>query len=192
MYYVWTKDVMQARKFAHFKAEPEGFDDEAWTVGRPLTAPPPVLRLRSDAGRPTALSDVLLTTVELQAFSPRLCQLLAEARVTNLELFPIVVTNHKTGAVSGDYRAANIIGRVACVDLEASLVAYFPESRDVQSLEEFEVLEERIPVLPEANGKPLMFRLAEERSIILVHESIKETCERAGITGVRFVAPRDF
>ena len=41
-------------------------------------------------------------------------------------------------------------------------------------------------------GGRLMFRLAENTSAILVHRSVRDAIEAAGIEAVRFVEPADF
>jgi hypothetical protein len=59
-------------------------------------------------------------------------------------------------------------------------------------LEHFRLHEEKIKPDQEIEGIPFLFRLAEFPLLILVEESVKNRLEKEGITGVKFIAPRDY
>src|SRR4051812_40856415 len=111
MYYVWRKDTRLTKKFAHFRKEPAGYKAADWISGAELKSAPPNLTLLSDAETPQALSDLLLTSAQLQVFSPRLVKVLASLGATNLQYFPVTIQNQDTGARREDYVAANIVGK---------------------------------------------------------------------------------
>jgi hypothetical protein len=46
--------------------------------------------------------------------------------------------------------------------------------------------------LPGMTERPRIFRLAEHAALVLAHPSVKEACERAGITGVGFTPTTEY
>lgn len=194
MYYVWEKDFRLTSKFACFNKEPDGYSIDVWPRGESLLHDPPHLTLETDEDRPTALSDLLLTSssYDLQFFSPKLVRLFDRIGVKNIAYYPVTVINHETGDAITNYKAAHIIGKIPCLDIQNSKYEYFSDSEDIMFLEEFTIFEEKITPLREGGEKPLIFRLAEFEYIIVVAEIIKSECEKEGITGVKFTKPSEY
>jgi hypothetical protein len=192
MYYVMEMDTRLTAKFIYFRNEPAGFKGSLWRTGERLKAPPAQMTLIAEDEKPTALSDMLLTSADLHVYSPKLMGTLGSAGVSNMEYFPIIVVDKKRGVTRDDYRVANIVGNVACLDVANSSVDTFEDGKGYRSVEEFSLLEDRIRPLPGMKNPPLIFRLAEFQYHVIAHESLKAACERDGITGVRFVRTQDF
>lgn len=191
MYYVWKKDHKLSVKYAHFGVEPEGFDIDFWTSGKKLNQNPSSTIITMDEDRPTELTDLLLTSFNIQIFSPKLIQIFKDMGIENIEYYPVIIINPETGDTNETYKAVRIIGEIACLDVANSECEYFTDG-ELLDVTEFRLHEEKIKPTSEMTGTPFIFRLAEFPFIILVEESVKERLEKERITGVKFVAPIDY
>jgi hypothetical protein len=108
---------------------------------------------------------------------------LRQAGVDNVQYFDAVLRDPRNGTEFTDYKAYNIIGLVACADMEAS--KRMGISNSVMGDVDFESL-----VIDETRtGGLLLFRLAENVGATVVHEKVKEAIEAAGIPGFVFYGP---
>jgi hypothetical protein len=82
---------------------------------------------------------------------------------------------------SGDYRIANVVGLVSCVDSEAS-------SLDLSEDGAILFADRLVRDVRRARGLPL-FRLAEHPATLMLHDSLKRALEQGHISGVEFLAP---
>jgi hypothetical protein len=192
MYYVLEMNTKLTSKFIYFRKGPAGLDIEAWQTGNKFESPPAALTMEAEDEIPSELSDLLLAKVELHVCSPKLMVTLAAAGVTNIEYFPVTVVDKKRGITRTDYRAANILGAVACLDVDNSKVDTFTNGSGYSSVEEFSLLEDQIKPLPSMKSPPLLFRLAEFTYHVIAHQSLKDAFERDGITGARFIPTQDY
>ena len=114
--------------------------------------------------------------------SVELVEVLAEAGVNNLELFDAVLHDPVSGRDFSNYKAFNVVGKVAAADMEASTRMGVSNSTLISV--DFDSL-----VLDEGKCFGLkLFRLAEQVGAIVVDESIKSAIERSGIPGIFFYA----
>ncbi|HTR55268.1 MAG TPA: DUF1629 domain-containing protein [Kofleriaceae bacterium] len=96
------------------------------------------------------------------------------AGVDNIQTFPAILTDSRTGAQCTDYSTVNVIGLVACANVPASDtspladVAYF----------------HKLVIDPKRTGGLLLFRLAESQSEIIIHEKVARAIEAAQFEGV--------
>ncbi len=188
MYYVWEKALQLEDEFAFFSNEPPGFDTALWISGERIVAPP-TIELVGDSNSPTTLSDVLLTGFELEVLSPRLVSLLADMGIQNVQYLPITIIDRKTKNKETSYRIANILGAICCLDLDNSDYRRAPGSTVFLRVSEFRIHTDKIVALPGMREPPLLFRLGEFKWHILVHESVKEACTKAKISGLKFTPP---
>ena len=132
-------------------------------------------------GLPTEIEDL-----GIPIMSKRLCDVLLNAGVDNLELFPAKLKNNQTSQVF-DYYVYNILGLVAAMDLQKSAYETYKGEKPVAdtAIHELVIDESKVYDL-------LFFRLAENVSTIVVHESIKLAIESAGIETVSFIKPEDY
>lgn len=118
--------------------------------------------------------------------SDELHQVLSGAGVSNLDVYEAVLKSADGSAVITGYKAFNLIGMVEAADLAASRFSPENPSRFVDA--SFDSL-----VLDNARlGGLRMFRLAEFSSAVLVHRSVKEAIEAAGVTHINFLKPAEF
>jgi hypothetical protein len=95
-------------------------------------------------------------------FIKELYQAFVAAGVDNLETYPAVIINPDTGAEHHNYLVVNVIGLVACADMQASQYAELADSYVFRQL----------VIHPERTGGALMFRLAESPPRILISDQV--------------------
>jgi hypothetical protein len=180
-FYVFDQDLL-VRNAATLGSLPDTLDPLACIQGTALAAPPSPLRLRlSEAGGDTP-GDIVQPFATV--YSDRLCRALTDFGVDNVQLFPVELEHPRTGRVVSDYRLANIVGRVACVDLPNSTYRRSRSGKGLH-LEGFQIDEARAPKQP-------IFRLDEQATLVLVNEALKQHLEGAGLTGVRLLPTEEF
>jgi hypothetical protein len=149
-----------------------------WTMGirYPKPVPQPI-RIPLEPRSGPVMTDLI---AGLPVFSERLIEVLHGAGVRNLDLYDAEVVDESRGKTYTNYKAANIVGRVSCADLERSsyLANYKPP---MMKFERLVIDESRTLGLP-------LFRLAEATQFILVSESVKQAVEKAQLLGVRVVS----
>lgn len=144
-----------------------------------------VLTLGPDArtGRMTDHLSVMGATGPV--FSGRLREQLHNLGVDNVQYFDLEIRNPGDGSVYTDYKLANIVGHVDCVNTEQSELKFF-DNGDIKRIRKLVLDEEKIP--PELK----IFRLSNRRTLTVVHESIRNAFNSAGITGCVFYEPEDY
>jgi hypothetical protein len=156
----------------------------AWESGRRFAQPPPTpvqveLDRRQGAMVPMFDAGILL-------FSDAMLAAVTAAGVDNLDVYDAIVRDPVTGAIHTDYKAINVIGVVAAADLARSKYRAPSGSPIVDTEFDSLVIDEK-----KIRG-PLVFRLAECITAVIVHESVKRELLRAGIPYLDFYAPEDF
>jgi hypothetical protein len=126
--------------------------------------------------------------------SQRFLDVLLSLGMTNLQTFPIVITDYDTRK-KYDYWICNVIGTLPCLDRER---AEFSTRRSNPSeimilrrlaLDEMVIERHNRKLKPEEQLK--LFRLAERPRYLLADESVERAVTAAGITGVEFRKPED-
>lgn len=161
---------------------PEG---ESWTSGRRFRRPPvePV-EITID---PTHSDDLLeFENITALVMTKRLLKALQETGVDNLDVYRAVIRNPESGFETHDYVACNLIGLVKAADLSGSKVV--GGSGDGLIDVDFDA----VKIDPLKAKDHLLFRLAENISAIVVHESVKNHILNSGIDTITFVEPEDW
>ena len=116
--------------------------------------------------------------------SQRLRDTLNAVGVSNIDYYPVAVEN-SDGTIVHQCFAFNLIGCIACADMAKSDVS----SNGIDMIAvDFESL-----VIDESKTRgALMFRLAESVNGIVVHESVKNAIEAAGIDTLTFIPPEEW
>src|SRR5205809_769216 len=79
--------------------------------------------LRFESDEPRAEYPDFFNALRAPGASAKFVNALAEAGVDNIEWFPATI--HEPGRVIPDYQVMNVVGRVACLDENASTVTRF-------------------------------------------------------------------
>jgi hypothetical protein len=96
--------------------------------------------------------------------SSRLVDTIKAAGVDNLQIFPAVITNQKSGEVNRDYVVVNVLGMVAAADQAKS------DSVPLADVQFFK----KLVLDPARTRELLLFRLAESRADLIVAEKVAE------------------
>jgi len=188
MYWIWTNERADDNE-ARIGGVPEAIEaaDLRFDRGTAITKNVPLIDIVRDEDAQGRLTDNLIAPgVRGLTFSSRLRTVLANVGVDNIDYYPCRVISNDGTAPNENYQVANLIGRVACVDLTASDVEMDPDDPGAIEYVNSLTLDET------AIGGALMFRLKEHAQVIVVDERVKTACERENITGIRFYAPSDF
>ena len=159
-----------------------------WTNGQPLPddkkkeIPNPIEILfdvfRGYNGPPREYTDT-----GIPVMSKRLRDTLSSLGVDNIDFFPTILTNSST-AETYPYYAYKIVGLVSLADMQKSEFVTYRNSAPVIDVS-FQKL-----VFDHSKGRgQLLFRLAESTSTIVVHETVKQGIEKAGINTIEFFEP---
>jgi len=156
-----------------------------WMDGRRLTFDvPEPLRYTLDAnypGQPMAMYEVAAPLMR-----DDLAEALLAAGVDNLQRYRAVLFDPNTKMEHTDYQAINVVGAVACADMDESELMGTSDSTMIDV--DFDAL-----VIDEAKaGDALIFRLAEAVSAIVVHEKLKSEIEAREIPGMTFYGPGEW
>ena len=98
-------------------------------------------------------------------FSVEFIQALRTIGVDNFDVHEVEIKNPDTGEIIQGYKAANIIGKISCVDMNAS---------ESDRLIEDQYVIRKLVIDPSKTYGFYLFRLAEWTQIILVHEHVVE------------------
>jgi|SRR5450755_1776125 hypothetical protein len=156
---------------------PKGF---SWTKGKRFATPPTgPLQVKMDGDgilMPMFNRGILL-------FSDDLVSAIRGSGVDNIDCYDAVLIDPVANQAYTNYKAVNIIGLIAAVDLGKS--KYHMPSGVARIDTDFDSV-----VIDESKtGDLLLFRLAECVTAIVVHERVRGYIERAGIPYLTFVDP---
>lgn len=112
---------------------------------------------------------------EIPVISSLFLQVIEEAGIGNIQIFPAHLYNRKTGQEWTDYYALNVIGVVDAADLSASTYdTIMPGNDSVPPLLEFETL-----IFSRTRTMDLgMFRIPQNRTMLFVHGRIIELLKK--------------
>lgn len=150
-----------------------------------ISIPDIVLTLDSDSRIGKMTDRLAITELYGLVFSSRLRELLARIKVENIEYYNLDILNPKNGIKYSDYKVANVVGLVDCIDIEKSDLKYFDDG-DIKRIRKMFLNESKIP--PELR----IFRLAKRPILTVVHQSIKDAITDAGMTGCVFYKPEEY
>lgn len=177
--------LLSARELYPSVALETDYDNLSWVRGSKFTTPVPPLEFRIGSAEPFTWCDYVRPAPNIPLFSPRLCELLKDAGVDNVEYFDATITHEPTGE-SRSYYAANVLGNVLAMDWNKS--EYEPLEGSDTRVEEIDQL-----VLDEEKLKDFrLCRLAEFDLLLLADESIRSRAEKEEAVGVRFAPPGEW
>jgi hypothetical protein len=106
---------------------------------------------------------------------------LQSAGVDNLQLYPAVLRDLKTGLERRDYKVVNIVGKIAAADMAKSTYV------DMGGLGMIAVGFQDLVIDESKARAQRLFRLAESLTSVVIHESVKERLETAGFKYLRYL-----
>ncbi|AKT40381.1 imm11 family protein [Chondromyces crocatus] len=143
-------------------------------------------RMDPDWPKDIALADSLLGA-SLVVISGRVKKALDEAQLTNVELLPIEIINHKGRVASEDYFILNPTEICDCIDKDASNVEW--NDLDPDSICGCDALILDAAAVPETLA---VFRLKHWKNQIVIRRELAEKLRAQGLTGLSFLEPEDY
>lgn len=160
------------------------FENVSWNRGARIQGQVPVpVRIYLDPEAPGILLPMYHKGVLLM--SDALIAALQSAGVSNLELFDAVLVDEVSHREHTNYKLVNIVGVIAAADLAQS-------AHTAHGVPLYDVDFDSLVIDENKTRGALMFRLAENVSGIVVHESVKDAVLKAGIEHLDFVPPRQW
>ena len=157
-----------------------------WRLGCPITEPVPTPIVYTLNPRFKGQPKPMYYEKSIPVMRDDVAAALRAAGVDNIQYFDAVLRNPATGAEHRDYKAYNIVGLVACADTVAS--RRMGTGNSAMGDVDFESL-----VIDESKtGGALLFRLAENVSAVVVHDSVKDAIDASGIPGFVFYGPSEW
>ena len=157
-----------------------------WYSGRPVNATfPTPLVYTVNPRRPGSLC-ALYAAEEYPLMRDDLIEALRAAGVDNLQLFPAVIRDPRTGLEHKNYQAFNIIGVVAAADMNKSVLMGISDSTMI------DVNFERLALDEDKAAPFLLFRLGENVGTIIVSDVVRDEVQRRGIEGMNFLPPENY
>jgi hypothetical protein len=164
---------------------PDPPSDPSWTLGARFSSAPqtPVpVTICEGYEEETPLPYVNVPPV----MSTQLLEVLLATGVGNIDAYDAELVSEDGRVRLQGYKAFNVIGLVAAADMAQSRFAPDNPSRSLDaSFDSLALNSDRIRGL-------LLFRLAEYSSAVVVHRSVRQAIEDAGITGIVFRKPAEF
>lgn len=160
------------------------FEDVFWNMGDIIRKelPDPIeIDVNTDEGEAMVTmfhSGILIMTKGM-------VETLNNAGVNNLQVYNVVLYDRSKNISYNDYLAVNIVGKIACADMDKSNTTIHGEPIIDVDFDGIVIDESKIFGM-------LMFRIAECVSGIVVHDKVKTVLEKEGIKYLDFILPEDW
>ena len=181
-YFVLDSDAAEFNRVMDF---PE-IDQENWMSGERLEPgiPQPLefsLGKKKDAGAMREFYDDRIPLMRED-----LVDALREAGVDNLEVFDAILHDPSRKKSYTNYKAVNIVGAISALDMANT------ETVPGMGSDMIDMGIDSAAIDESKTGGALMFRLAENVGMILVHEKVKEHLEGKGFEYLTFIDPAEW
>ena len=164
MYYLMENNAKNIPSFTLSSPNPSGKGRVRWINGKQLRHPPKTpLKFKLNTKKGPLMPDFF--DVDMPILSSRLLGAFVRAGVENIFSYPVELQNPSTGEVHKDYRAVNIVGVMRVAELDGLENEDGNEVRYVSDVD-------NLKINPERCAGQLCFRLYENLSSIIVHESV--------------------
>jgi hypothetical protein len=155
-----------------------------WMSGKRFITPPvEPIKIEIEQGESGMILEYY--NVMIAIMSRRLAKALADAGISNIDFYETEIYDHETRETYHDHLAFNLIGTIAAADLSKSI--YEAPDGPVISVDF-----DSVSIDEKKTRGALMFRLAEAVNGVVVHESIKNAIEAAGIDTLTFFRPEEW
>ncbi|WP_322288682.1 imm11 family protein [Aquimarina sp. 2201CG5-10] len=111
--------------------------------------------------------------------------ILDSLNINNIEYYSTRLINKSNDEIDEDYKIANIIGQIECVDKKNSELEFYADG-------EIEFIDKLVLNLEKDKHYGHIFRLSEFLPLIVISNSLKTKIEEEKITGFKIYAPKDF
>ncbi|VAW62787.1 hypothetical protein MNBD_GAMMA11-1029, partial [hydrothermal vent metagenome] len=126
-----------------------------------------ILTLNADSQMGVMTDHLSIDEIHGLVFSDRLHELLGSTKVNNVQYFDFDIYDPKSNKVYENYKIANVVGLVDCVDKDKSDLTFYDDGV-IEFIDKLVLDESKIP--PELK----IFRLSNRSTLTVVHQSIKD------------------
>lgn len=144
-----------------------------------------LFEMSEDRGK--VLSDSVENNSLLLIVSQKLKEFLESHAKEWIEFLPVGILDHEKQPIEAPYYIANVLRTLPCMDEARS--DFVPSALDKTQVHHIKRLVLDVDQIPE-DAK--IFRLGQERDLILVRSDLAEAIKSAGMTGIQFVALEDY
>ncbi|MEA4882494.1 MAG: bacterial transcriptional activator domain-containing protein [Clostridia bacterium] len=181
VYYVWRRVTNSSTRFfqCYLEEYPE-WEEVGWQMAWKIkqTIPSPV---RYHAQNMVQPDDFPFTGSTAFLVSGKVVEVFKRLGVSGIDYYDAEVVRPNGEIVKG-YALLNVLTTVPCMDREKSVFTVRDwGTHQTCDVERLSVDASRVP--PDT----LVFRLLEDVTMVVVHDSVKRALEDAGVTGIRFV-----
>jgi hypothetical protein len=181
-YYILSTESPDNR--AMIGSFPDLPDEVSWFGGRRITdtLPTPLMfELMPEGG--TFMPEYFKAGIPLMRDD--LIARLKEAGVTNLDCYPALIRDARSGEVWANYKAVNIVGVISCANMKKS-------TWDRSGSEMIDVDFDGLVIDETRTNGCLFFRLAECVTAVVVHENVRRYLDNGAFPTLRFIPPSDW
>jgi hypothetical protein len=168
----WNSELLTAKLISKI----DDFDTYIWWSGVSYRIPTLTFAIRHEA----PLLDIYRWIGGIDIYSEKFVSVLENFQV-KMETFPVHVIDILTEQkVSCAYKVFHLLSSLSALDISKTEFAHYHSPTGSK-----EIIIPRRMVLSEEIllTQPPMFRIAEHRSIVVIHQALKEAIENEGITG---------
>jgi hypothetical protein len=167
---------------------------ESFKHGVALKKKVPPLLVRTDPDHGSKFKDAIPNQGSDFVISPRFADALASAGVTNVQNFPVTVTDFASRK-KHDYFVCNVVGLIPCLDRDKADIKWAKKDPTkifiLRRLAIDEAAIDKFNAALPARERLKLFRLAEYTSFVVVSEDVAKAVQKAGVEGVEFRKPKD-
>jgi hypothetical protein len=129
--------------------------------------------------------NIVLSTRLGLLINKKIRDVLDTLNINNIEYYSTRLINKSNSEIDEDYKIANIIGKIECVDKENSELEFYTDG-------EIEFIDKLVLNLGKDKHYGHIFRMSEFLPLIVISNSLKIKLEEKNITGFKIYAPKDF
>jgi len=173
---------------AMLSGDPDQYDESIdWYAGERFEKPPKLpVRLIIESGEAGSGIIPEMSDVPIPVMTKHLAKTLSLAGISNIDFYDAVIYDEESGVTHTTHFAYNIVGVIAAANLEKT--KFYAETSDRMISADIDSLS----IDPTKTRNALMFRLAESVNGIVIHESVKNAIEAAGINTLTFIPPEEW
>ncbi len=125
------------------------------------------------------ISSFVIDSGALFLISPKAQDLLMKLVPNDIEMYDVCIKG--SNFELSDYKIVKILDKIDCVNLDDSDLEYLEKYDVIDSAEELVLDEDKIP-----KGKQLFLLGKRSTGVIVIHEKLKKSIEKEGLTGLKF------
>ncbi len=184
-FYIFRQKTLIKGGAAALDGVPDNVDPSEWIQGKIMTAPTNKEPLMLDLSLESGVFRGAIIDGFLTLYHKKLCKVLTDFGIDNIQYFPVVLRNQETKKVEHDYMLVNIVGLLDCVDMDKSKVNWWASGMGFDFVS-MEIDKAKVQGLP-------IFRLKDDPTKVIIDERLKQHLEKNKVlVGVQLIEPKNY